>query len=34
MTSTLKIEDINEILDQTKKKDIELEVKIDTEIEG
>ena len=34
MTATLKIEDINEILDRKEKEDIELEVKIDAEIEG
>ena len=34
MTATLKIEDINEILDRKEKEDIELESKIDAEIEG
>ena len=34
MTATLKIEDINEILDRKEKEDIELEAKIDAEIEG
>ena len=34
MTATLKIEDINEILDRKEKEDIELEAKIEAEIEG
>ncbi len=34
MTATLKIEDINEILDRKEKENIELEAKIDAEIEG
>ena len=34
MTATLKIEDINEILDRKEKEDIELEAKINAEIEG
>lgn len=34
MTATLKIEDINEILDRKEKEYIELEAKIDAEIEG
>ena len=33
-TATLKIEDINEILDRKEKENIELEAKIDAEIEG
>ena len=34
MTATLNIEDINEILDRKEKENIELEAKIDAEIEG
>ena len=34
ITATLKIEDINEILDRKEKEDIELEAKIEAEIEG
>ena len=34
LTATLNIEDINEIIDQKDKEDIELEAKIDAEIEG
>jgi hypothetical protein len=34
MTATLKIEDINEILDRKEKENIELEAEIDAEIEG
>lgn len=34
MTATLKIGDINEILDRKEKEDIELEAKIDVEIQG
>ena len=34
MTATLKIEDINEILDRKEKENIGLEAKIDAEIEG
>ena len=34
ITATLNIEDINEILDRKEKEDIELEAKINAEIEG
>jgi hypothetical protein len=34
MTATLKIEDINEILDRKEKENIELEAEIDAEIEA
>ena len=34
LTATLNIEDINEIIDQKDKEDIELEAKIDAEIEA
>jgi len=34
ITATLNIEDINEILDRKEKEDMELEAKIDAEIEA
>ena len=34
ITATLKIEDINEILDRKEKEDMELEAKIDAEVEA